>query len=473
MNSATVSPAPVAEVPSEGRFATVIARLRALGRSSASFAVMFVRHPLRLLACVALLALFTFGAWMAARQIWAWHEFRAGRTALERHHPLEAFQHLESCLQVWPNDPDALVLAARAARRAEAFEKAEEFLNRAHGMKRTYDPMTERVMLRAARGELDQVEKICQTRIEQNDPDAPLIFEALVTGALRTSRLRYADNCLHRWLQHEPRSALAHYYRGVLFEFMAVRQEAAAAYKQALELDPQLDPARVQLAIQLLDLLRAAEAVPHFEYLQAQQPDDPRLPVYLAQCQDQMGKQAEAEAILDAVLAREPNFPPALAECAKLAMRTGRLAEAEVHLRKAARLEPSDYTIHYMLYQCLVQNEKGNEAAELQKRLKQIAEDSSRMHAIFNNEMVQAPLDVALHYEAGMISLRAGNYREMMRWFESALRIEPKHAPTHRAMAEFLLKAGQLGEAQKHWETAKAVDPEGTSSHPPIPASKN
>src|SRR5262249_23362006 len=298
---------------------------------------------LLLLACAALLALFGFGAWMGARQIWAWHEFRAGRTALERYHPLEASKHFDACLKVWPNDPDALVLAARAARRLDAYEKAEELLNRAHGMKRNYDPTTERLMLRAARGELDQVEKICQARVEQNDPDSSLILEALVSGAIRASRLRYADNCVHAWLEREPDSALAHYYKGALFEFMAVRQEAAAAFKHALELDPQLDPARLQLAIQLLDLLRAAEAVPHLEYLQAQQPDDPRIPVYLAQCQFQMGKQAEAEAILDDVLAREPDFPPALTERAKLAMlRPGHMAEAESLLRRATRLDPSD-----------------------------------------------------------------------------------------------------------------------------------
>jgi tetratricopeptide (TPR) repeat protein len=75
--------------------------------------------------------------------------------------------------------------------------------------------------------------------------------------------------------------------------------------------------------------------------------------------------------------------------------------------------------------------------------------------------------------EMGMIAMRAGNYPEMLRWFDIALRIEPKHAPTHRAMAEFLIKAGQLGEAQKHWETAKEVDPTGTVSRPPIPVPRN
>src|SRR5262249_37737011 len=161
MNEAPPTPASVPQTlpaePAGGRSARQVHSLLAIPRASLMLAAAVIRRPLLLVACAALLALFGFGAWMGTRQIWAWHEFRAGRTALERYSPLEASEHFEACLQVWPNDPDALVLAARAARRLDAFEKAEELLNRAHGMKRNYDPILERLMLRAARGELDQV----------------------------------------------------------------------------------------------------------------------------------------------------------------------------------------------------------------------------------------------------------------------------------------------------------------------------
>jgi tetratricopeptide (TPR) repeat protein len=439
----------------------------------ATSAVALVRRPSVLLASVVLLGLFALGAAIAGRQVLAWHYYRAGRAALDHYHPLEASEHLEKCLAIWPNDPDALVLAARAERRLDNFEAAEVLLNRAHGMKRNYDPLTERLMLRAARGEIEQISKVCQALIDQNDPDASLILEALVSGAIRSSQLRFADKCLHVWLEREPDSAMAHYYKGALFEFMAVRQEAAAAFKHALELDPQHDPARLQFAIQLLDLLRAAEAVPHLEYLQQQQPKDFRIPVYLAQCKKQMGELSEAEKILDTLLESNPNFPPALTERAKLFMDAGQLGEAEPLLRRATRYDPNDYTAHHMLLQCVWQRENRSEASELQKRLKQIEEDSARMQVLVGSDLAKNPRDPDLHYESGMIAMRAGNYREMLRWFDSALRIDPKHAPTHRAMADFLQKAGQLGEAQKHWEMAKEVDPTGTVSRPPIPVPRN
>jgi tetratricopeptide (TPR) repeat protein len=120
-----------------------------------------------------------------------------------------------------------------------------------------------------------------------------------------------------------------------------------------------------------------------------------------------------------------------------------------------------------MLSQCLTNLGRTQEADALQQRLKQIEDDLTHLRDIVNTRMAQSPRDVSLHHEAGMIALRAGSYKEALRWFDSALQIEPNHAPTHRALAEFYQKTGQIGEAQKHWEAAKAADPEGTISRPP------
>jgi tetratricopeptide (TPR) repeat protein len=401
--------------------------------------------------------------------VWAWYHFRAGRAALERYHSVDAIEHLQATLSVWRHDPDTLVLSARAARRLEAFDQADEFLQKAKGMRGKHaDPTLERLLLRAARGELEEVGKTCQAMVERGDPASSLILEALVHGALRKFRLRYADNLLHRWRESEPDNPQVAYMTGLLFEYMGVRQEAALQFRRALELDPEHEEARERLAVQLLDLLRAHEAIPHLEYLRDRRPDNWRIPVLLAQCKDQMGQLAEAEAILDSLLEREPNYPPALAERGKMALRDGRVQDAEQWLVKATNLEPGDYSVHYMLFQCLVQNGKAKEAAEIQKRLKQIEDDITRLRDIIGTKMQQSPQDVALHYELGMIAMRAGSYRDALRWFESALKIEPRHAPTHRALSEYYQRTGQLGMAQRHWQAAKAADPEGmTNKEPP------
>src|SRR5207237_5473523 len=84
-----------------------------------------VRRPWLLLLSLVLLA----GGLVGSRHLWAWYHYRAGRAALEAYHNDEARAHLDQCLRVWSTSIPAHVLAARAARRAEAFPEAEQLLN--------------------------------------------------------------------------------------------------------------------------------------------------------------------------------------------------------------------------------------------------------------------------------------------------------------------------------------------------------
>ena len=217
----------------------------------------------------------------------------------------------------------------------------------------------------------------------------------------------------------------------------------------------------------MVDLHRYAEAIPHLEYLQTRRPDGWGIAIILAQCKDQLFDHAGAGAILDDVLAHDPDFAPALAERGKMALRDGQSEQAEEWLRRASKVDPGDYTIHYMLYQCLVKNGKAREADDIQNQLKQNEED------ITTSKMQASPRDVGLHYKAGMVAFRSGAYKEALRWFKSALKIDPSHAPSHRALADFYRRIGQIGEAQRHWEAALAADPEGSkSASPPNDAPK-
>src|SRR5204862_4838450 len=130
---------------------------------------------------------------------------------------------------------------------------------------------------------------------------------------------------------------------------------AAACFRRTLELDPEFHPARLELAVQLLDLGRAGEAIPHLEYLRTKDPTNPRVPVYLAQGLKQVGRQTEAQALLDDAIARAPNFGPALAERGDLFLSGGKIEEAENLLSRATRLEPGDYATNQKRSQCLMQ----------------------------------------------------------------------------------------------------------------------
>ena len=81
----------------------------------------FFRQPQRSLMIVALLLLIVAGTGIAGVWLWASYHLRAGRSAMEHYHTAVALPHLQAVLSVWPHDPETLLLASRAARRAGLF----------------------------------------------------------------------------------------------------------------------------------------------------------------------------------------------------------------------------------------------------------------------------------------------------------------------------------------------------------------
>jgi tetratricopeptide (TPR) repeat protein len=410
------------------------------------------------LAALALLALSAGGAGLAGIHLWAMYHFRAGRAAVERCHNREAQRHLNACLRVWPHNPDTLILAARTARRMGAMTEADSFLDACHGLKGDDDLALERLLLQAARGEGDRVQKVCLAMVKDNHPATPLILEALAYGYITMYRLQEASFALTVWMDRQPDSPQAYLLRGILYTYADRVDDALADFRHVLELDPEHDEVRLRLASALLDRGQGAEALPHFEYLRQRMPDELTVQVGLARCKDLLGQQAEAAQLLDEVLSRRPDYADALAERGKVAMRAGDLDAAETWLRKAAILEPGDYQLHYQIHLCLTQNGKEEEAREEEQRLKQIDADLKRIRQIVTHDMGLAPHDPALHYEAGMIALRTGEYREAVRWFESALREDPKYVPAHLALAQFYAQVGEAAKAAQHRDQARQAE---------------
>jgi tetratricopeptide (TPR) repeat protein len=431
-----------------------------------------VRRPGRALAVAVLLALTAGGLGLAAVYGGALYELRAARTALARHHNREGYEHAQACLAAWPHSGAALLAAARAAYRLGRFDEAEQCLGQYQALHGKDDDLfLEGVLLHVTEGQVDEFRKFCDDRVERNDPAAPLLLEALARGNQHLFRTHDAAACLDEWQRRWPDDPQAAYCRGLLLEQGDRVPDAIASYRRVLEIDPGRDDARLHLGDLLVALGQAAEALPHLEYLCRRQPDNLEAQVDLARCQDRLGHPEEAVRLLDGVLARRPEFGPALAERGRLALQAGQAAAAETYLRQASRLQPGDATVHYQLAQALAQNGKAEEAKAVQARLKQIEQDLKDIQNIVNVQMPQRPHDPQLHYEAGMIALRAGAPDEALRWFESALREDPRHAATHEALASYYQALGQRGRAARHRELARqaaaaAPAPPSPGPHP-------
>ncbi len=434
---------------------------RALGRGCRHLA----SHPRRLAVAVAVLALLAFGAKLVGTRLWAWSEWRAARSCLERYHNREAAEHLHNCMDVWPDDAEVLLLAARAARRLGEFETAEKLLNRCTAPGRHADEVElENVLLRAARGEIGQVGAFCEALIAREHPATSLVLEALVYGSLETLRIPYAARTLDEWLKRQPDNPQAHFFRGSLHHQLGNYDQAAVSFRRALELDPDLDAVRLALASLLLQLNRPTEALPHLEYLRGRTPRSAKARTQLAACLARLGQEGEAAKVLDEVLTEFPHYPPALAERGKLAFRAGDLDRAEALLKQACA-RSRDHTAHYQLYLCLGERRKTEEARAVLKQMKEIEADLQRIHELRSVALPRSPRDPTLLHELGRLLLRTDEVGEGLRYLQRALQENPEHGPTHATLADYYQRTGQLGRAVRHRELA-APNPPGQAGPP-------
>jgi tetratricopeptide (TPR) repeat protein len=390
----------------------------------------------------------TAGAGVVARpHVRAWYHRRAARLELQRYHTPQAIQHLLICRDIWPHDPETLLLAARAARRAQVYGDAERLLRLYREVRGRDEAYTFEQLLLAAECRVDEVSEQCGKYVEEGRYDAPLLMEALTHGYLRQYRLGQARFCLNHWKQMQPDNPQVFYLEGLLnLDYLHAASQAVVSYRRAVELDAEHEEARLGLAVALLSDKNFAEAAEQFERLLQSQPDNTRIQVGLAECRDGLGETDEAARLVDDVLARQPQFPSALSLRGQLALKSGQWAEAERWLRQALRGDPLDHRARYGLIRCFEQTGQEEEAQRQRRQLQQMEDDTTRFHKIVTEEIAKRPTDPALHCTLGQILLRGGQREEGVRWLQSALRLDPQYAPARQALTEYLSQA--KGESQ-------------------------
>jgi tetratricopeptide (TPR) repeat protein len=412
------------------RWSKARSRLRAI--------LIWGAHRRRLSALALLLALLAAAAAWAAPQVRAWRHLRAARAELERYHTPQAIRHLKVCRETWPRDPEVLLLAARAARRAGVYGDSERLLALYEQERGRDAAVTFERLLLDAEANQDPVVERCWQLVEQGHPDSALLLEALARGYMRRYRLGMARRCLDRWRQAQPDNPQMLYLDGLFhLDYAHAASAAVDSYGRAVELDSEHEEARLGLAVALLTGKDFAKAAEHFERLRLVQPDNARVRVGLAECRDGLGDTAEAVRMADEVLAQKPDFPAALSLRGQLALRQGQFAEAANWLRQAVRRNPADHRARYNLALALEQAGQAEEAKEHLRHFHQAEKDLARFNEIVTGDIARRPADPALHCELGQILLRAGQRDEGMRWLQSALQIDPGYGPARRALVDY------------------------------------
>lgn len=395
-----------------------------------------IRRPGRVLLGVLLVAGLTVGALLVVGYTQFHSHLSAARVAVGKWHNSEAVRHLAVCRDLRPDHPEVLLLAARVARRTGEWSGAEALLGHyeaVHGQ--TDDFVFEQLLHRASRGDTDGSVLALQARIRKGGDEARLAREALVLGLVVQFRFREARAVLADWLTDAPDDPLAVLLDAKLLVEEQSSDRAVAAFRRALELDPELDDARLDLARLLVSRRHGAEAEQALAPLRTRLPDHPEVQVLWAKALALQGRIDEARAALDECLATFPNHPDALTERGTIALLDGNETAAADYLRRAVQRDPANRTARTQLALVLGRLGRTAEAETEHAAIRQLDEDSERITALVRGALRANPNDPAIQHQIGFIALRSGQTQEALRWFNSALRANPDYLPTHRALA--------------------------------------
>jgi tetratricopeptide (TPR) repeat protein len=395
----------------------------------------------------------------SAARAWARHELTAGEAAA-RH---ERLDEAEACLRrsrrLWPGGADALRLAARVARLRGDYGRAEAELVECGRMEKgaTERTQLEWLLLRAQRGEVDEVAPPLWARVEQGHTEADHALETLARAYLHQLRFQAALRCLDRRLRDGPDAARVRDWRGWAREQLQDRAGALADYRAALEADPGRRAVRLRLVALLLERNDAAGALPHLERLRAECPGEDEVRIDLARCRLLQGEHAAALALLDAVLADHPDHFGALYFRGKALLDLGRAAEAEALFRRALPQKPKGPEVLFALYRSLqAQPGRQREAAETYRRFQAARADLDKLYRLLGGEAGRSARDPGPPSEAGALLLEMGEEDAALYWLSVALRHDPRHRPTHAALAHYYERAGRPEQAAEHRRLAAA-----------------
>jgi tetratricopeptide (TPR) repeat protein len=387
---------------------------------------------------------------IAGPYVWGWRHYQAAQRALQQHDYDQAREHLTVAVRVWPRSGPTRFLAARTTRRAGAYDEAAGHLLVCEELGMPEEPVAiERALLRVQQGNPAPVAAALLAYVKNDHPDSVLILEALAQGYLKAYAPDRALFCLEQWLRREPDHPQALYWRGLARELTRDRSGAREDFERVLEQKEDHAEARLRLAELLLSHKRYAAALPHFEWLHARRGNDPKLHRDLALCRLGLGQREEARELLNGLLQADPRDPVALRELGQMALAAERDEEAENLLRRAVAVDPHEPDTVYAFYLCLQKRGKDAEAVEWSVRLDQIRADLRRVAAL-NEQILRSPSDPALRHAIGVIFLSHDQEKEGLRWLASALQLDPRHRPTHQALADYFERQGKKDLADYH-----------------------
>jgi tetratricopeptide (TPR) repeat protein len=406
---------------------------------------------LRRPAVLVLLGLSAVGLALLGAHRWPERHLRNARAALTDRKYDVARASLLRYLNARPNSAEAHLLLAQLDRRANNYADAASHLDACERLGGPSDAIAmERALAVIQNGAYNpELDRWCYEHLQRNDADQYVILEALSQGFTKTYRLKEAMACLQRMLVLQPDSSYALRRRAWIYSQGEEHDRAEADYRRALEIDPEDAAARLGLAEILLNVRKnGREAAEHYERLWAGKHEG-TIALGLARGWRLLGRNADARRLLDDWLSLHPTDASALAERGRLALDEQATEQGVALLRRAITLAPYLRDANYTLYLESTKQGRKAEAEACQERMKQ-SEKVREELAQLTRRLGAAPDNADLRCRIAQIFLSYGDEEEGVRWLLCTLQNHPRHAPSHRVLADYYQKRGQNDRAAEH-----------------------
>src|SRR5208283_5012783 len=245
---------------------------------------------------------------------------------------------------------------------------------------------------------------------------------------------------LQRFLAEKPDVAFAHFQLAYAFTALKRTDEARAEYQKAIEIDPKMAEAHLNLGILLLDKDPAAAVAPlrkATDLLPAQ--SRPR--VLLGLALERSGDPAGAAASFEAASRLDPNDVEAITHLAAMYLRNSRPADAELKFRQAVQLQPQSPFALQGLAQSL-DAQKKPEAADA-----------------YRNYLALQPADVAARNRLTRILIDQQQYDAALAEIDRASAGQPPTVETLKLRADVQIAQKKIDDAIATLRQAVALAP--------------
>jgi tetratricopeptide (TPR) repeat protein len=304
--------------------------------------------------------------------------------------------------------------------------------------------------------------------------------ELLDQGQKAMDRQDYAAaaETYRRFVADQPDEAYGHFQLGYAYTALNRHDEATAEYRKAVELDPKMSAAQMNLGLELLEK-DPASAVEPFQKAAELMPDQARPRFLLGWALERSSQAAPAiEQYQQAEKLDAKNFDIHFA-LGRALLASQRAADAETEFRLALELKPDSRQSELGLAESLIAQKKFEPAAnQLGAYLKSQPQDSeSRIQRakvladLSKFDEALAELDQAEKIKPATLAtlkLRAQLYLEMKKYpeetaaLQKAIALAPKEANLHDRLGHALLEQRQYPPAAQEFGIAYQLDPRMT-----------